>query len=269
WAELHAFFDQMGGYGTEKKSTIREQLNEYRSWIHICCNVIYRRVSEIEWKYYRIDTDEEVKKRNRIYSAINRIFVDPNPWLEMRFMMQYLQLSLDLTGMAFLLREDDPVFGTPLRLWPLRVSTFYKIVKGDTLRDWIKGFTFNINGSYVTYSPDNILYFHYPDVDDPRDAASPIKSQAYSIDIDHYLEAYESSFFKNSARPDFAITYPESVQIEEDDGKRIITEWKKRFSGGEEQWHQATILDQGAKIEKMTVQNDDLALTWLAQWSAD
>ena len=268
WSELHAFFDRISGYGTAEKNTIKQQLDEYRSWIHICCNVIYRRVSEIDFRYFREDNDEEVKKNNRIYSTINKIFKDPNEFMEFRFLKQWIELQLDLTGQAFILREDDPVFGKPMRMWPLNVANLYKIEMGDTFRDYIKGFTFIINGRYITYSPENILYFHFPHPEDPRMAASPIQSQSYVIDIDHYIEAYERGFFKNSVRPDFAITYPQDVTIEKEDGERIIAEWKKRF-GGEDQWHQATILDQGAKIEKMTVNNEDLALVWLAQWSQD
>ncbi len=268
WSELHAWFDTVTGYSADGKNTIAKQLAEYRSWVNIATNVIYRRFSEIDWKYYRNDTDEEVRKKNRIYSTINKIFVDPNPFMEFRLLEQYTQLALDLVGYAFILREDDPVFGLPYRLWPLQVTDFLGLVKGKTFRDWILGFRFRIGDEEITYSPDNILYFRYPSPFDPRDGWSPIKSQAYAIDVDHYIEIYESDFFKNSARPDIALSYPPEVTLEKEDAERIIAEWKKKFQG-EEKYHEIALLDQGAKIEKLSAQNEDLSLAWLAGWSQD
>jgi len=267
WAELHNFFDTTLGYTTDEKATIKAQISEYRSWIHIATNVIYRRFSEIEYKFFRSDTDEEIKKRNPAYKAINQIFRDPNPWMEFRFLKQWVQLQLDLTGQAFILREDD-LFGRPYRLYPLNVANFDQVVKGETYADYIKGYRFKSAEGYVTYRPENILYLHYPNPKDPRDGCSPIQQQAYAIDVDHYIEVYERMFFKNSARPDFAIKYPENVQIEAEDAKRIIGDWKKKFQG-EEAYHEVALLDQGADIKELTAKNADLALAWLSDWSMD
>ncbi len=268
WAELHSFFDTMTGYSTDEKNTITQQLAEYRSWVMVVTNVIYRRFSEIDYKFYRNDTDEEIKKRNPAYKAISKIFRDPNDFMEFRYLKQVTQLSLDLTGYAFIYREDDPVFGLPLKLWPLNVSDFRGLVLGKTFRDWIIGFKFLIGGDEVILSPSNVLYFHYPHPKDARLGSSPIQQQAYAIDVDHYIEVYESSFFQNSARPDIALSYPENVQLEEEDAKKIIADWKKKFRG-EEKYHEIALLDQGAKIEKLTTQNQDLALAWLSGWSMD
>lgn len=267
WAELNAFFAATEGYSAEGKGTINSQLNEYRGWIHAVVGVIYRRVSEIDYKFFRIDTDEEVKSKNHIYRTINKIFVDPNDFMEFRFLKSWIAMQMDLTGHAFILREDD-VLGLPYKLWPLNVKDFHKLEKGDTFRDYIKGFTFRINGNLVTYDPDHMLYFHFPDPSDPRDGCSPIKSQAYAVEIDHYLEVYERDLFKNSARPDLMLKYPENVEIEEEDATRIIASWKKKFRG-EGKMHEIAIMDRGAEVEKLGVMNEDLALSWLAQWSQD
>lgn len=185
--------------------------------------------------------------------------------MEYRFIKQFIQLQLDLTGAAFILREDDQ-FGKPARIWPMITNNLYKIEKGDTFKDWIKGYTFKVGDQYITYKADNILYFHYPNPEDPRDFCSPIQSQAYAIDIDHYIEVYERDFFKNSARPDIAIAYPENVEFEEEDAKRVIEMWKKKFQG-EGHYHEVALLDRGAEIKDITPKNEDLALMTLAGWS--
>ena len=264
WASLHAFFDRVLTSGAGKK-TVSSQLEEYRSWVYIAASVIYRRVGTIPFKFYRNDNDEEIKKDNPVYPTISKIFIDPNPFMEYRFVKQFIQLQLDLTGAAFLLREDDP-FGRPARIWPMITNNLYKIEKGDTFKDWIKGYTFKVGNQYVTYRADNIMYFHYPDPKDPRDFCSPIKAQAYAIDIDHYIEVYERDFFKNSARPDMAIAYPENVEFEEEDAKRVIDMWKQKFQG-EGHFHEVALLDRGAEIKDITPKNEDLALMTLASWS--
>ena len=55
WGDLHAFFEQQLGGGTAGKATINQQLKEYRSWVHIATSAIYRRVSQIDYKFYRDD----------------------------------------------------------------------------------------------------------------------------------------------------------------------------------------------------------------------
>ncbi len=272
WASLHSFFDRIGSgggwWGQGEKTQIHEQLAEYQGWVASCVNVIARRVSEIDHKYYRRDLDEEIKKKNRIYQTIDRIFTDPNPFQEFRGLKTVISMSLDITGMAFVLREDDPVFGLPLRMWPLSVSNFRGLIKGETFRDWIKGFRFVIGGEEVVYSPDNILYFRLPSPVDPRDGWSVIRSQAGVIDIDGYVTKFERDFFKNSARPDLAISYPPEITLEKEDSERIIAEWKKKFQGSDNV-HQIALLDSGAHLEKISLRNEDLALAWLAGWSKD
>jgi len=267
WGELHSFFDTILK-DSVGKGTVASQLKEYRSWVHIAASVIYRRTSSVDFKYIRIDTGKEIKKDNPVYNTINRIFVDPNPYMEFRFIKQYLQLQLDLTGMAFALREDILVGGIklPYRIWPLNVGNLVRIERGNNFRQWIKGFTFNIGGKYVFYDWDNVLYFHYPHPKDPRLASSPIQAQAYAIDLDHYIEVYERDFFKNSARPDFMLKFPEGVTISEEEAERLKAQWKGKFSG-EGKYHEIGILDAGGDIVELTPKNEDLALMSLAGWT--
>ncbi len=268
WASLSAFFDSVSGYGTNKKTSIREQTESFSSWVYICCNVIQKRVSEIPFRFYRIDTGEEIKPSSRgIYPTINRIFVDPNGYQEWRSLISYVQLSLDLYGMAFLLRVDDAL-GKPWQLHPLNTTKLYRIVKGEKLYDWIKAFAFTFEDGIKYFKPENILYFHYVNPSDPRLGFSVIQGQAAAVSIDGYMERFEEKFFQNSARPDFSISYPETVQLDPEDAEKLIQQWKNRFQGSDRA-HLPAVLDQGAKIEKMTVQNSDLALNWLAQWTAD
>lgn len=265
WSELHSFFNEMASGGAGK-NTIRSQMAEYRSWIYIATSAIYRRIGAIDYKYYRNDTDEEIERGSLVYNAISKIFVDPNPFMEYRFMKQWWQLQLDLTGRAFGLVEVDTTFGLPENIWPLNVNDFVRIELGKTFRNYIKGYTFNIGGKYVTYRPENILHFHYPHPEDPRIGCSPVQAQAYVADIDHYIEVYERDFFKNSARFDFAVSYPEEVSIEQDDIDRLKEQWKKKFSG-EGHFHEVAILDKGATLKELSPKNEDLALLFLADWS--
>ena len=265
WGELHAFFEQQLGGGDAGKATVNKQLKEYRSWVHIAASVIYRRVSQIDYKFYRDDTREEVKSGKQ-YQILSKIFRDPNPYMEFRFIKQFLQLQLDLTGAAFCLRIDDPVFRLPREFYPLNTSDLVKIHKGSTFKNWIEGYTFMQGGKQVTYSPNNILYFHYPHPKDPRDPCSPIQSQAYAIDVDHYIEVYERDFFKNSARPDFYIRFKDAM--DDDDIERIREQWNKKFKG-EGKYHELAILDSDGEIGTLNPKNEDLALMFLANWAAD
>ena len=266
WAELHAFFDNILKT-SGSKATITSQLEEYRSWVHIAVSAIYRRVGEVNYKYVRTDTQQIVKPRDQGYNTINDIFRRPNPFMSYRFMKTFWQLQLDLTGMAFGLRVDD-AFGKPLEIWPLNVDWFVKLQRGKTWTDWITGFTFLIDGKYKTYSPEHVLYFYYPHPEDPMVGCSPIKNQAYAIDVDHYIEVYERDFFRNSARPDFLLKYPQGVGVDEDDATAIKEQWRKSFAGPGN-YHNIGIVDEGGDIMQLSPKNAELDLMFLANWSGD
>ena len=267
WAELHSFFNTIKGGSGAGKATVTSQIQEYRSWIYSAVGVIQRRVGEVDYKLFRSDTDEEVPRRARASKLIREILETPNPYMNFRFLKQFVQIQLDLTGMAFIRKENDS-FGLPLKLWPMSASNFVKVELGDGYQNWIKGFTFNYGGKLMTIPSNELLYFHYPHPTDPRVPCSPIQAQAYAVDIDHYIEVYERDFFKNSARPDVIVQYPENVQIEEEDAKRFIEIWKNKFSG-EGHYHEPSLLDKGARVDILTPKGEDLGLSMLAEWSKD
>jgi len=196
WAELHSFFDEVLRGGGAGKGTVRTQIEEYRSWVYSAISVIQRRVGEVDYKLFRSDTDEEVSRTSRPSKLIRGILETPNPHMNFRFLKQFVQIQLDLTGMGFILKKNDR-FGLPLQLWPMDVNKFVRIEKESGYDGWIKGYTFNYGGDYVTFPTDQVLYFHYPHPEDPRVACSPIKAQAYAVDIDHYIEVYERDLFYN------------------------------------------------------------------------
>lgn len=167
--------------------------------------------------------------------------VDPNGYQEWRSLISYVQLSLDLYGAAFLLRVDDAL-GRPFQLHCLNTTKLYRIVKGEKLYDWVKSFAFTFEDGIKYFKPENILYFHYVNPSDPRLPFSVIQGQANVVNIDNYLEKYESKFFENSARPDIILSYPETVVLEEEDAKKIVENWRKKMQGVDKA-HQITITD--------------------------
>lgn len=267
WSELHTFFDTILK-SSSTKSTTAQQLEEYRSWVHIATSAIYRRVGSVSYGLIREDTEEKLKPSSSAYKRIMGVINKPNEFHSFRFLKQYVQLQLDLTGKAFVLCVQD-VFGRPIELYPLNVSQFVKLQRGKSYNQWITGFVFQIDDNYITFSPNNILYFHYPHPEDPCEGCSPIKNQSFAIDVDHYIEVYERDFFKNSARPDFLLQFPENISIEtEEEAERIKAQWKKNF-GGAGQFHSMGVIDRGGKILELTPKNADLDLGFLADWSAD
>ena len=78
------------------------------------------------------------------------------------------------------------------------------------------------------FKPFETIYLRYPDPKEPVVGRSPIEAMAYEIDIDHYIAVYERAFFKNSARPDVIIKYPEELESPEE-ADRIREQFFKKF----------------------------------------
>jgi len=264
WASLAAFFDAAASSASDDKTTTSSQLSEYRSWVYDCVNIISNRLSTIDYYFVRADTNEEIKRDSKLFEVISRPIQKPNSHMSYRFLIQWMQTQLDLSGMCFALILPNKL-GVPLEIWPLNVNDFDKILL-DKETGFPVAFQFRYNSRIVTYPAENVLYVWYPSPTNLWEGRSPIQSHARIIDLDNYIEIYEKNFFKNSARFDIALQT--EARLDEEEAYKIKQMWESKFQGVENA-HRVAVLHSGLQAVPLQITNKDFEFMNLAGWTQD
>lgn len=259
----------------DPKTDPQRQLAEYRSWVSSAVSLISDRVSIIPYKFYRKDTEEEIKPNIHSYKVFTKPFFQPNPLMSFRFIKAWCQVQLDLCGMACIYKAKNAL-GQIWELWPLNMNDFIGIYdkKGNPIEIITEVlpedvfYKFMIGGKQYVFSNFELLILNYPHPFKPYYGASPIQSQAYSIDTQKYIEIYERDFFYNSARVDMVLVTDQEVNVDKADD--IKQRWREKYSyGSGGKFHDITVLGSGLKPEPLKFTNKDFEFMNLAGWTKD
>jgi len=270
WAELRTFFERERALSTGRdyKRNPSKQLDEYRGWVYSAVDCIVDRLCSLSYTFKREDTGEVISPFDKRYHAILKPIIKPNEYMSLKFLMQFCQTQLDLCGKAAILKVRN-AFGKPWELWPLDMNDFRRIVYPHRRQAGRivppVGFEFRLGNKLVLIEWKDIIWLRYPSPLNMWDGFSPIRAQAYTTDIDYYLEVYERGFFRNSARVDFVI---EGENLTEEDAKRLKQEWVKKY-GGPKRSYEPAVLTGGIKIVPITMTNKDFQFLELARWTKE
>lgn len=282
WSDLESIWSSvLGGTSTvNRKRNPAIQLREFRSWIYVILTTIYGRTSTVGWnlKVQRPDGTTDLLP-NQFAHPMHTLMTKPNPFMTGTFLQQYAQVSLDLTGMAFILKVKNGL-RRPAELWPLNVAEFIDFIPGDTTKDFIKGYRF----TNVDFAREDIIYLFYPNPNPTFFSStqashqvtrmfasligmSPIQGMAITVDIEKYVEIFQRDFFENSARPDIILSPTDNRKYDTKERERILGQWKQKHQGPRRFW-EPTVLS-GMTAEVLKTSNKDFQFFKLAGWTKD
>jgi HK97 family phage portal protein len=242
----------------------KQQLDAYKSWVYSCVSLISDRLATLDYKFYNKDTGAELTTTNKNFKVFTKPFHTPNELMTFRFIKQFCQMQLDLTGMTIIYPVKN-VLGQVWEIWPLNMEEYIKTeVGGSPLAPKVKYYFRSGTGGWIDYDINELIVINYPNPKNPYEPMSPIQAQAYATDLDKYIEIYERDFFKNSARTDFALTT--EVPIEQEKADEIKARWKQKYQG---KFHDVAVLDSGLKPVQLSFANKDFEFLNLAKWSKE
>lgn len=242
----------------------KSQLEAYKSWVYSCVSIIKDRFSSLPYGFYNKDTGEQLSTKNKGYKIFSKPFTHPNDLMTFRFIKEFCQMQLDLCGTACIYKALNKL-GQVWELWPLNMNDFMKVeVTGDLLNPSVKYVFKSGNNNYIDFDISELIVIYYTHPTKMFIGASPVQSQAYSTDIDTYIEVYERDFFKNSARVDFALVT--EAQIDQQKADELKERWLSKFQG---RFHDVAVLDSGLKPVPLQYTNRDFEFLDLANWSKE
>jgi HK97 family phage portal protein len=120
-------------------------------------------------------------------------------------MSQTLWWRLETRGEWFAYLDRGPTgTGEPVGIYPLIGMGVDLIVDGTADRPWdstLVGFAVEKDGLRKTLLPDEVLWVHYPDPDDPWAPMPPLRAALPALGLDATAVAFQAGQFRNAHRP--------------------------------------------------------------------
>lgn len=175
----------------------------------------------------------------------------PHPTITAAVMWEYLVTSLLLNGDAYarILRAGSRIVGFE----PLPKSRITTKREDDRLfYVWQKD-----DGGVLTIEQEDMIHVPGPGFDGLNGMSQIRYALRNSAGIALAADEYSATFFRNGARPDFAIEAPGNVTAEQQEMLRRT--WSARY-GGIENAHLPALLVGGAKVHELTMNAEDAQL---------
>lgn len=215
-------------------------------------NVIAEDVAQLPLVVYKRD-DDSGKHRDRAHPASFLVHRRPNPELG-PFDFKYLVQSRALlwgNGYAYIQRAGD---GTPESLWPVPSDQITPVRANGELR-----YVYTGASGTKPLDPMDVIHIRGPGTDELC-SPSVITKARITIEGGMSAEEHGTSFYRNRARPDIVLEFPNAV--DERAAKNILKRWARRHSGPANSGRPG-FLDNGGKVSPFSMSHQD------AQWLED
>lgn len=242
-------------YGVQAPSTIENYLDQYgeAGWVYACVRRIATKAAEADMKFYRQTASDQEDEKEEISHVLKDIMANPNEHMS-EFELKVLRHQhLELVGEAFWYIAENGV-GGPGAIYPL-MPHLVRVVPGE--EKMIRGYVYGRGENKVTYEPDEIIHFKYPNPD-PESffrGASPIGAARYSVATDQNAEKWNYNFFKNSAKPGGYLQTDKKMDGNE--VKRLISLWEKHHQGTDNA-HKVAVAQQGMEYKETGLSHEDM-----------
>lgn len=244
-------FEWMTGGMSSSGVAVTEQTAMRVSSVYACVNLIGGALASLPLPIYQRTADGREKADHEIWLLLNE---QPHPAWSAAVFWEYLAASLLLQGDAYarILRAT--------KLSP-KITGFEPLHKSRLTTQRIDGrlayFYQNDNGKVEAIDQDDMLHIPGPGFDGLTGMSQIRHALRNPAGIAIAADEYSAAFFKNGARPDFAIEVPGAVTQDQQD--MIRKSWGDRH-GGTGNAHLPALMVGGAKVHELTMNAEDAQL---------
>lgn len=183
---------------------------------------------------------------------LSKLVSRPNPYQDAESFRVLLEIYLNLTGNAYILLDRPSRNADPEGLYLLRPDRMFIVPGQGTIR----GFKYKPEGESIrgaqAFLPQDIIHIKLPNPADTLEGMgyglSPITPIAKTVDVDNALGEFLKLWIDGAPQFPFVVTYDTAL---DSDAPAEIRAKYKEIHGGHENWNDFLILDQGAAIQKI------------------
>ncbi|MGL4477382.1 MAG: phage portal protein [Aeromonas veronii] len=241
-------FEWMTGGISSAGVAVTEQSAQRVSAVYACVNLIGGAIASLPLPIYKRTADGRERVDHELWWLLNE---QPHPAWSAATFWEYLVASKLLLGDAYaeILRAGPKIIGFEPR-HKSRITT--QRVDGRLVYVYQDD-----SGKGRTIDQDDMLHIPGPGFDGLTGMSQIRHSLRNAAGIALASDEYSASFFRNGARPDFAIEVGGTVTAEQQDMLRRT--WSERY-GGLANAHLPALLVGGAKVHELTMNAEDAQL---------
>jgi len=192
----------------------------------------------------------------------------PNPIMTRFEFWVNLVIRLELAGYCGVYVVKHPILGTPVELWPLplrKEATLNVIPDREKI---IGGYIYRDGNIQVTFKPDEIVVFKYPNPDSVYEGLSKIITQEYPYNIDIYLDQQQYNLLRNKAT--FGNVFETDARLHKEAVDALISDIDGQF-GGVLSTGKPLVLHSGLHLRdsKLTLTSKDLAFKEMSELASE
>jgi HK97 family phage portal protein len=232
------------------------------SSVYACSTLRARNMASLPLRAYRMVQGERVEVTDGPFKDLMSAV---NPHWTYNRLMQMTELSLCLWGQAFWVLERGPNGqGAPREIWWARPDRM-RLVPDE--KNYIAGWIYDWDNERLPFTPDEVIWFRFPNPLDEFMGLSPIAATRLAIDTAQGALQSNHSIFKNGLQ----IAGVVSPQDKETAWSREQTEQlreslERRFKGADKA-HRLAVLGQAASFQTMGVSPKDAQFIELMKWT--
>jgi HK97 family phage portal protein len=235
---------------------------ETQMWVQKAIKVLADNIAPLPFQVATPGTDGNGGEKVDYVTAhpVIDLLNNPNPDLSGEDLNKELITNLMLGGECGYEMAGAKVGSRITEIWPRQADTFTVRPKSVRYRQVDYYRIDDREGEPFNVYPDRFVHFKFFNPRQPFRGLAPITAIRLSIGIDQLAQAWSMLFFKNSARPDFAIIAPEGITPTE--RKELLIKFKAEHGGANA--HEPIILEQGiTDIKTFSFAPKDME--WLTQ----
>ncbi len=173
-----------------------------------------------------------------------------------------LYSSLDTTGNAYWHKERDPT-GTIKDFWPLLPQL---VVPFPDKKNFLSHYEYGLNNQRIKISRANMVHYKYASLKHPFLGSGPLEAGAEAADLSQAMNEYEVAKFRNGGTPDVVLSYPQGVQVNAPEQKRMKRDYRRNFT----QPHNSgklVITTEGAEFKPYSMSMKEMSYLKGREWS--
>ncbi len=246
-------FEWLGGGMSAAGVAVTEQTAMRVSSVYACVNLIGGAIASLPLPIYRRTAAGRERAQHDYWWLLNE---QPNSYMSAAVFWECLAASLLLHGDAYAEIERDGRKGGPaaVALHPRHKSRV--TAKREAGSMWYV--VTDDDGKKRAVHQDDMLHIPGPGFDGTNGMSQIRHALRGPAGIAIAADDYSAAFFKNGAKPDFALEVDGAVSPEQQE--MIRNNWVKRYMGSAENSRLPALLTGGMKVHELTMNADDAQL---------
>jgi HK97 family phage portal protein len=232
------------------------------SAVYACATLRAKNLASLPMRAYRTVNGEQVEVTDGAFADLMR---SVNPHWTYNRLLQMTELSLCLWGQAFWILERGPNGqGTPREIWWARPDRMRCV---PDAQNYIAGWIYDWNNERLSFSPEEVIWFRYPNPLDEFTGLSPIASSRLAIDTAAGALQSNNAIFKNGLQI-AAVVSPQDKETawSREQVEQLRDNLERRFKGADKA-HRLAVLGQAASFQTIGVSPKDAQFIELMKWS--